>query len=119
MGSCKEIERRQLDDRLDAVFKEHWQNYDTAWLRFKETGANWHCAIRQVIDQHAALLKSALPDETFARIHAAEVSVRPIRSKTRKQHHALGFFSFHLVDNALLCVHQRHQLAEHHATNGC
>ena len=45
--------------------------------------------------------------------------VRPIRRERGKADHASGLFRLHLVDDALLSVHQRHQFTEHHAADRC
>ena len=53
-----------------------------------------------------------LADESFADLQAAEMPVFAVISERRQQHHAAGFFRFHLVDDALLRVHQRSEFRQ-------
>ena len=55
-------ERRQLDDRFDAIFEEHRQHDHVLRHGFEKSRANRRGALRNFVDQHAAFLRRALTD---------------------------------------------------------
>ena len=68
----------EFDDRLDAVFKQHRQHDHVLGHCLEKTGANRRGLLGQVGDEHAALFRGALADQSLADTDLAQVAFRRI-----------------------------------------
>jgi hypothetical protein len=109
--------RRELDDGLYLIFKEHRQHNDVLRDGFEEAGANGQSGLWKINNEHALLFRRTLADEPFADGDPFEVPFRRAGVGGEKGKRT-GFFRVHLVDQSLLRVDQRRELGEEHTAHG-
>ena len=112
----KVAERCQFNDRFYTVFEKHRKHDHALWNRLEQAGTDGRCIVREIGDQHAPFVGSALSNQTFSNSQTAHVTIVSITGKCGEHHHSRRLFGLHLVNHALLRVHQRREFGEKHSS---
>src|SRR5262245_28234475 len=111
-------QRRELDYRLDLVLEQHRQHHDVARYRLEQRRSDGDGVRGHLADQNAALVRSALSDQSLAERKMHRMPVEPVVGVAREQVQGRHVFAGRLVDDAELRVHQRRELAEQQPADG-
>ena len=106
------VNRSKLDHRLDLVLEQHRQHDIVARRHLEQSRRDRHRGLGHFGDQHPPLVDRALADQTFAKAQGLRMAVSAIVGIGRQQPEPLRFLASHLIDDALVSVHQRRQFGQ-------
>ena len=106
------VDRGKLDHRLDLVLEQHRQHNIVARRHLEQRRRDRYGGLGHFSDQHAPLVDRALADQAFAEAQGLRMTIGAIVGIGRQQREPLRFLAAHLIDDALVSVHQRRQFGQ-------
>ncbi len=113
-------ERGELDHRVHVAFEQRRQHDHVERRRFAQAGADLHVIVRHVGQQDARLLVRALADQALAQAELVREMLAVVEgiARGKRQDRVAFLVAVGDVEHAVLRVHQRRQLREHHVRHG-
>jgi hypothetical protein len=111
------LERGEAEHGADLALEDDGEDHDAARQRLEHRGADRHGVLGHAVHEDAALVQRALADEALAQRQLRRVGALRGVAVARQHVQPRHLVAAHLVDHALVGVHERHQLREQHASH--